>query len=196
MIVIVDSGGANITSVSFAIQRLGVQPILTADIQQIKKATKVILPGVGSAQHAMPLLQQKNLITCIKELAQPVLGVCLGMQLLFEKSIEGNTKCLGIIPGQIEKIPSKKNLPIPHMGWNTIKKIKPENKILHNFPDQSYCYFVHSYYAPVTGYTIAATEYSVPISAIVQKDNFYGCQFHPEKSSNAGTIILKNFLEL
>ena len=196
MLVIIDSGGANISSVIFSLQRLGCEARLTDDIAQIKKADKVILPGVGSAGNAMQILQQKNLVNCIKGLSQPVLGICLGMQLLYEKSLEGAVKCLGIISGKIEEIPQKLNLTIPHMGWNKVKKIRSSDEMLRNFEDESFCYFAHSYYAPFSKYTLATTEHSVVISAIVKKDNFYGCQFHPEKSSAAGEIILNFFLEL
>ena len=196
MVVIIDSGGANISSVRFAFQRLGCNTYLTDDVTQIKKADKVILPGVGSASNAMQILQQKNLTNCIKGLTQPVLGICLGMQLLYDESSEGGTKSLGIIPDKVLEIPHKPDLTIPHMGWNRVKVIKTAERILRDFENEAFCYFVHSYYAPLSEYTLATTDYSAVISAVVKKDNFYGCQFHPEKSSAAGATILRNFLEL
>ena len=192
--VVIDSGGANISSILFAIKRLNVDPIFTKDVNIIRTADKIILPGVGTAQYAMEYLNKNNLVNCIKELKQPVLGICLGMQILFNSSEEGNVKCLGIIDGDVKKIQKKKNYPVPHIGWNFVKKIK-ETPLLKGI-DDNYFYFVHSYYAPVGESTISNCLYSVNISAAVQKDNFYGCQFHPEKSGDNGSKILKNFLEL
>ena len=193
-VVIIDSGGANISSIIFALKKLNVEPIFTKDIKTINTADKIILPGVGTAQYAMEYLNKNNLINTIKNLKQPTLGICLGMQILFNKSEEGNTKCLEIINNEVKKFEKKQNFPIPHMGWNIVKKNK-DSPLLKNI-DDNYFYFVHSYYAPIGEYTISTCLYSSNISAIVQKDNFYGCQFHPEKSGENGMKILKNFLEL
>ena len=196
MVVIVDSGSANISSVKFALRRLGYRARVTNEAWQIQQADKVIFPGVGSAVHAMRVLRQKNLINCIRGLSQPMLGICLGMQLLYECSAEGAATCLGVIPGKIEPLPHKPGLTIPHMGWNRIKRVALTDRILEGVEDESLCYFVHSYYAPVSQYTVATAEYGVTLSAVVKRDNFYGCQFHPEKSSATGATILKNFLGL
>ena len=193
-IVLINSGGANLSSIKFALERLGWKTILTADKEIIKNAQKLILPGVGNAQYAMKLLNELDLINLIKSLTQPVLGICLGMQLLFNHSEESNTDCLGIINQNVIKLPQSKNFPIPHMGWNSIV-INNDNPLLDGIKDGDYCYFVHSYYAPKGINTLAHCEYSDSISAVVQKDNFYGCQFHPEKSSDVGNKILRNFLE-
>ncbi len=194
-IILIDSGGANISSVVFALERLGQKPLLTDDIDQITTAEKIILPGVGSAENSMRILQEKGLIECIKNLQQPLLGICLGMQLLFDRSEEGDVDCLGIIPGSVKQIPPKEGFTIPHMGWNSLNKVK-DDLLLKNIKDKSYAYFVHSFYVPTTKYTLAVTDYIVSIAAIVNKDNFYGCQFHPEKSGRVGAQILQNFLEL
>lgn len=194
-IVVIDSGGANISSVKFALQRLGRKIILTTDKEIIKNAQKLILPGVGNAKYTMKLLNDLDLANVIRNLTQPVLGICLGMQLLFNYSQESETNCLGVINQDVIKLPQKKDFPIPHMGWNSLNIIK-ESPLLDGIKDGDFCYFVHSYYAPSGINTLAYCEYSDKISAVVQKDNFYGCQFHPEKSSDIGNKILRNFLEV
>lgn len=194
-IVVIDSGGANISSVKFALQRLGRKIILTTDKEIIKNAQKLILPGVGNAKYTMKLLNDLDLANVIRNLTQPVLGICLGMQLLFNYSQESETNCLGVINQDVIKLPQKKDFPIPHMGWNSLNIIK-ESPLLDGIKDGDFCYFVHSYYAPSGINTLAYCEYSDKISAVVQKDNFYGCQFHPEKSSDVGNKILRNFLEV
>ncbi len=198
MITIIDSGGANIASIQFSLQRFGVDAQLSRDVEIIKKSTHLILPGVGSASYAMQYLQQYNLIETILSLTQPVLGICLGMQLLFDFSEEGQTPCLGLIPGNIKKISplnQTEKLIVPHMGWNKINIIK-QNSILKNIKANDYAYFVHNYIAPVNEYTLAQTIHGINFSAIVNLNNFYGVQFHPERSSDMGNQLLQNFLEL
>ncbi|MFC1659385.1 imidazole glycerol phosphate synthase subunit HisH [Pseudomonadota bacterium] len=191
---IIDSGGYNINSIIFAFQRLGIEPILTDNVEKISGADKVILPGVGTANNAMEILRKKNLVDCIKSLKQPTMGICLGMQLLFEKSEEGDEECLGIIKETVKKFPQNTKLTIPHVGWNDTKT-NTKNPLLQTV-GEDYFYFIHSYYAPIGSYTIASTDYILRFSSMVKKDNFYGCQFHPEKSSKKGEEILRNFLKL
>ncbi|MGL6121314.1 MAG: imidazole glycerol phosphate synthase subunit HisH [Fusobacteriaceae bacterium] len=193
-VAIIDSGGANINSIVFAMEKLGVSPIFTSDKNIISAADKIILPGVGAAGNAMKILEAKNLVSFIREIKKPIMGICLGMQILFELSEENNTKCLGVIDGKVKKFSIKENFPVPHMGWNSIK-IKKSSPLLSGINDGAYFYFVHSFFSPVyEEYTLAEAEYSENISAIIQKENFYGCQFHPEKSGEAGLKILENFL--
>ncbi len=193
MIAIIEGCGANIASVQFALERLGKKSVLTHDAAIIKTADYVILPGVGTAQQAMQQLQTYQLINIIRELKQPVLGICLGMQLLYDYSEEGNVDCLGIIPGKIQKFPTDANLIIPHMGWNQIH-IKQNNTIINNVEENSHVYFVHSYAAPVTEHTLLSCEYGIHFTAAAQKNNFYGMQFHPERSGKIGEQLLLNFL--
>lgn len=189
MIAIIDSGLANISSVVFALNRLGFTANVTQDINTIKNAKQVILPGVGAAAIAMKNLHELGLVDVIQKLKQPVLGICLGMQLLFEHSKEGNVDCLGVIPGQINRFQSE-DLIIPHMGWNTIN-FAHNNSTFEN----AYVYYVHSYYAQVSEHTVATTTYGQTFTAIVKKDNFTGMQFHPERSGEVGERLLLNFLE-
>lgn len=196
MITIIDSGGANISSIQFAFERLGVSAALSNDADVIKKASHIILPGVGSAGSVMRHLKAHALIDVIRSLTQPVLGICLGMQILFDYSEEENSHCLGLITGKVIKLSAKHNaLIVPHMGWNNLAIINNDS-ILQDVPNHSYVYFVHSYAAPVGKYTAAKTCYGADFSAAIQQNNFYGTQFHPERSSVTGSIILKNFLEL
>ncbi len=192
---IIDSGGANISSVSFACRRLGVEPVFTSDPIEIASANRVILPGVGAARAAMAHLESKNLVACIRNLAQPVLGICLGMQLLFESSAEGNTPCLGIIPGRLELLPSREGLRVPHMGWNSTEE-EMGDPLLNGLPTGPWFYFVHSYAAPLGKHTVASCTHGKPFSAIVRHGNFRGAQFHPERSATHGARLLQNFLEL
>jgi glutamine amidotransferase len=196
-IVIVNTGCANISSVKFAIERLGTQVIVSDDIQVIQTADKVFLPGVGSANAAMASIEKKQLAGCIKSLTQPVLGICLGMQLMVEKSEESlsnNTPCLGLMPGQVKRM-QVGDLRLPHMGWNTIT---PSNNtpLFKGIDAGSYFYFVHSFAVAVSELTIASCQYGVEFSAAIHKDNFFGVQFHPERSSDAGAQLLKNFINL
>jgi len=194
MIAIVNSGGANLASVIFAIQRLERPYIFTADPDVISKASHVILPGVGAAGMAMKTLNDSELVECLQKLTQPVMGICLGMQLLFEHSEEGDVDLLKLLPARVKKFPDS-DLPVPHMGWNRLEIIQP-NPLLKDMESNPYVYFVHSYYAPVGDYTAALTNYSTPFSSVVNRDNIFGCQFHPERSGKPGARILKNFVEL
>jgi glutamine amidotransferase len=196
MIVIVNTGGANLASVHFAFDRLSLKTKVTADPELIHKASLVIFPGVGAALDSMERLKKLELIECIRSLKQPTLGICLGMQLLFEDSEEGPTSCLGLIPGQVSKIPYAPEYRIPHMGWNRIFKTNEPCTLLENIPDGSFFYFVHSYRAPLGPWVKAVTHHSVEVPAVVQKDNYIGVQFHPERSADMGSRIIKNFVEL
>lgn len=191
-IVIIDYGAGNTRSVQFALERLGVEAVLTNTHTQIQAADKVIFPGVGQAQTAMLNLQSTGLDQLIPTLKQPVLGVCLGMQLMCDFSEEANTDCLGIFPLQVKRFP--KIMRVPHIGWNQI--ITLESPIFNEIPDKEYMYYVHSYFVELSEYTIATTNYGLSFSAAIQKDNFYGCQFHPEKSGSMGERILANFLKI
>jgi glutamine amidotransferase len=195
--VVRNTGGTNIQSVCNALTRLGADFTVTGDPEVIISASKVILPGVGAAGHAMERLRATNLIPVIRGLSQPVLGICLGMQLLFESSEEGNTQCLGIIPGKIKALtPPSQEFRIPHMGWNLLSEYDPKFSLCRNLPDQPFVYFVHSYAAPVGPWVKATTNHGQSVPAIVQFKNFFGCQFHPEKSAAAGEIILRNFIRI
>ena len=196
--VIIDYNAGNIRSVCFALERLGVNPILSNDPEQIQGADKVIFPGVGEAGSTMRYLRQSGLDIVIKSLKQPVLGICLGMQLLCEHSEEGNTECLGIIPQKVFKFAPKANEKVPHVGWNTINQIPDylHHPLFNQIEKDSYVYFVHSYYVKNGEYSIALSDYVLNFSAALQKDNFYAAQFHPEKSGAIGEQLLKNFLGL
>ena len=198
MIAIIDSGGANIASVTFALERCGATATLTTDADMIASADKVILPGVGAAPVAMAQLQKAGLLNCIRELTQPVLGICLGMQLLFERSEEGDTALLGLIPGTVGAFQPAPGLSIPHMGWNRLLPTAgaAANPLLKGIDDGAHVYFVHSYFAPVSGDTVAACRYGADFTALVAHGNFMGAQFHPERSGPIGARILQNFLEL
>ncbi|ALO35626.1 imidazole glycerol phosphate synthase subunit HisH [Colwellia sp. MT41] len=205
MNVIVDTGCANLASVKFAVERLGYQVTITDNIELIQQADKVILPGVGSAKHAMANINAKNLVSVLQKLTQPVLGFCLGMQLMTESSTEGNKSstegksdglvpCLNLIPTKVEPLKAQGNR-LPHMGWNTLSQIS-DHPVLKGISEGDYFYFVHSFAAPISEYTIASCEYGSTFSAAIAKDNFIGCQFHPERSSALGSKIIQNFLEL
>ena len=196
--VIVDTGCANLSSVKFAIERLGFTATITDDIEKIKAADKVIFPGVGSAKHAMANIISKGLVETLQSLTQPVLGFCLGMHLMTESSTEGNEEviidCLGMIPTKVKSLDAQGNR-LPHMGWNTLTSVD-SHPVLKGINVDDYFYFVHSYAAPISEYTLASCEYGSKFSAIIGKDNFIGCQFHPERSGALGSKIIKNFLEL
>jgi glutamine amidotransferase len=192
---IVDSGVANLTSVMAALKRLNADAEITSDPLKIRNATRIILPGVGAAPAAMAQLESKNLVDVLRGLTQPVLGICLGMQLLFEHSEEsGGCDCLGLIPGQVKQLSAKPGMPIPHMGWNQILPHVKEHPLLKGIPENSFVYFVHSFAAPVGDATLASCEYSESFTATAGYKNFFGCQFHPERSSHIGRQILENFL--
>lgn len=190
---IIDYNAGNVQSVLFAMERLGVEATLTDNIEIIQSADKVIFPGVGEASTTMGYLKGKKLDKVIQGLQQPVLGICLGMQLLCEYSEENDTPCLGIIPQRVVRFQPKSNeQKVPHIGWNSIHSL--QNGVFSPELEKEYVYFVHSYYVELGQYTTATTDYIVPFSAGLQKDNFYATQFHPEKSGSVGEQILKNFL--
>lgn len=194
-VVILDTGCANLSSVKWAIQRLGYEPQVSRDADVVLRADKLFLPGVGTAQAAMDQLHERDLIELIKACTQPVLGICLGMQLLGARSEENQgVETLGIIDEAVPKM-TDFGLPLPHMGWNWVYP-KAGNRLFNGIEDGEYFYFVHSYAMPVNAYTIAQCNYGEPFTAAVQKDNFYGVQFHPERSGAAGAQLLKNFLEM
>ena len=193
-LVIIDYNAGNVQSVLFAMERLGVEAVLTADHDTIRGAEKVIFPGVGEANTTMAYLQERGLDEVIRSLTQPVLGICLGMQLLCEYSEENDTPCLGIIPQKVMRFRPKQGEKVPHMGWNSIRNLK--NGVFQPELEGDYVYFVHSYYVEEGPYTTSLTDYVLPFSSGLQKDNFYATQFHPEKSGKVGEAILKNFLAL
>ncbi len=194
-VAIVDSGGANLASLQHALTRLGARSRVTADADAIASAPRVLVPGVGSAQEAMNRLRAAGLDQRLPQLRQPVLGICLGMQLLFTSSEEGNTPCLGIIEGRVQRLIPAPDLPVPHMGWNSLtdRRIDP---LLDGLTDEDYVYFVHSFAASPGAATLASTQYGTAIAAVVRQDNFWGAQFHPERSGRPGARLLDNFLRL
>jgi glutamine amidotransferase len=194
-VAIIDGGGANIASLQFALQRLGAQSELTTDKDTIRSAERVILPGVGAAADAMQRLQQADLVELIPTLQQPLLGICLGMQLLFDSSAEEDAQCLGIMAGRARLFETAPDQPVPHMGWNTVSHTG-QSPLLQDIPDDAYFYFVHSYAVDVVATTIGSTSYGREFTAIAAKDNFMGTQFHPERSGQWGSQLLKNFLQL
>ena len=192
---IIDSGGANIASLLYAFQRLGVAAELTTDPERIRTAERVILPGVGAARDAMARLGELGLVDVIRELSQPVLGICLGMQLLAEASEEEDVECLGIIPGIARKLQGGASCPVPNMGWCAVRA-NGEHPLLGAIDDGSYFYFVHSYALPVGDYTLATACHAEPFSAMICRDNFIAAQFHPERSSTSGARLLAGFLDM
>ncbi len=194
MIAIIDYNAGNIQSVEFAMERLGVDYITTNDKEKIRQAEKVIFPGVGEAKNTMEFLKAQGLDTFIKELKQPVLGICLGMQLMCQHSEEGDVDALGIFDATVKLFKPQNGEKVPHMGWNTITDVK--GKLFTNDLEAKYVYFVHSYYAELCDETVATTNYTLPYSSALHKNNFYATQFHPEKSGDVGEQILKNFINL
>jgi glutamine amidotransferase len=191
-IIIIDYGAGNIKSIQFAFKRLGFDAVLSNNIDEIKKADKVIFPGVGEASSAMQKLKESGLDTLIPMLKQPVLGICLGMQLLCTTTEENNTKGLGIFNTKVKRFTNE--VKVPQIGWNSVSNL--ESDLFKNIKENEFMYLVHSYYAESCDEQIAITNYSVNYASALQKDNFYGVQFHPEKSSKAGEQLLKNFLKL
>ncbi|MBL6661568.1 MAG: imidazole glycerol phosphate synthase subunit HisH [Flavobacteriaceae bacterium] len=192
MVAIIDYDAGNVRSLQFALERLGVESVLTADSEVIKTAEKVIFPGQGAAGSAMEKLQQTGLDQLIPSLQQPVLGICLGMQLLCDATEEGDVKGLGIVSGKVIRFSDQ--VKVPQMGWNTISKL--QTTLFKGIKEEDFMYLVHSYYVPLLPETIAQSDYDGAYSVALQKDNFYGVQFHPEKSSTAGSQLLQNFLAL
>jgi glutamine amidotransferase len=193
--VIIDSGGANLASLQYALERLGATAVVSTDREVISQAPRVILPGVGAAADAMRRLTSAGLAQLLPALRQPVLGICLGMQLLFEASEEGTTACLGILPGTVRRLAPREGLPVPHMGWNQLVPLNAD-PLLEGIGRDTYAYFVHSFAAEVSASTLATAEYGKPLTAVVRRGNFWGTQFHPERSAATGARILANFLEI
>jgi len=194
-IVIIQYNAGNIQSVLYALERLGVNATVTDNVEAIQSADKVIFPGVGEASTAMAYLKERNLDQLIVQLKQPVLGICLGMQLMCAYSEENDTKCLGIFEEQVKLFkPTDAALKVPQMGWNNIAHLKTD--LFKGVAENSYTYFVHGYYAAIGAHTIATTNYVQPYSSALHKDNFYGVQFHPEKSATVGSQIIQNFIHL
>jgi imidazole glycerol-phosphate synthase subunit HisH len=194
-VVLVDGGGTNIGSVRYALERLGIVAEMSSDTARIRQASHVILPGVGAAAPGMAKLREAGLVDTLRGLKQPVLGVCLGMQLLFEHSEESDTPCLGLLPGVVQHIPQSSNVRVPHMGWNSLHTERGD-ALVADVDDGAFAYFVHSYAAPVTPDTLASTEHGMRFSAVVRRGNVCGMQFHPERSAATGARLLANFLEL
>jgi imidazole glycerol-phosphate synthase subunit HisH len=202
MIAVVDYRAGNLYSVGLALKHLGVGFVFTADPEVIKRAGKVILPGVGSARAAMDSLEEQGLLGVLTSLEVPFLGICLGLQLLFEQSEEDQTPCLGIVPGSVHRFDSSE-LKVPHIGWNKVHQLPkaPDGEIrellFRDIPDPCYFYFVHSYYTPVAAcFAHGLTEYGIPFASVVKRRNYWGVQFHPERSGESGLRLLQNFVEL
>ncbi|MBQ8673611.1 MAG: imidazole glycerol phosphate synthase subunit HisH [Bacteroides sp.] len=194
-VAIIKYNAGNIRSVDYALRRLGVEPLITSDEAELRRADKVIFPGVGEAETTMRFLQASGMDRLIKEMHQPLLGICLGMQLMCRHSEEGHVDCLGIFDVDVKRFVSQRHEDkVPHMGWNTLKNLSCE--LFKGFTEEEFVYFVHSYYVPVNECTAAVTDYIHPFSAALHKDNYYATQFHPEKSGSVGERILKNFLDL
>lgn len=193
--VIIDSGGANLASLIIALERLDASATVTSDPRAIVEAARVILPGVGAAGDAMRRLRNAGLDKLLPTLAQPVLGICLGMQLLFSRSEEGEAEGLGVIQDHVRRLRSEPGRPVPHMGWNRLHRLC-DDPLMDDIGEDEYVYFVHSYAAPVSDCTVATTNYGEPLTAVVRKGNFWGAQFHPERSGAIGARLLANFLRL
>lgn len=193
-IAIIDSGGANIASLLYALERLGVSATLTTDAGAIRASERIILPGVGAARDAMQRLERAGLVNVIRELQQPVLGICLGMQLLCDASEEDDVDCLGVIPGVAGRLVDAPGYPVPNMGWCTTRQVAP-HPVMGGIEDGAYFYYLHSFAVPQNRHTLATAAHTEKFSAVIGKDNFIGAQFHPERSSSAGATLLKNFLE-
>lgn len=193
--VVIVASGANLASLSFALERLERRAIVSADPERIRTATHVIMPGVGAAASAMAELRRTGLDRLIPQLTQPLLGICLGMQLLYEGSDEGNVSCLGVLRGHAARLEQTSDRPVPHMGWNTLEPLR-SSPLLEGVERGARAYFVHSYALPVSAATVATSEYGVAFSACVEWRNFFGVQFHPERSGAVGARILRNFIDL
>ena len=194
-VVLIDAGGANIGSVRYAFERLGVNARYSADAGEIASAYRVVLPGVGAAAAGMARLRELGLVECVRTLRQPLLGVCLGMQLLFDASDEGEADCLGLLPGRVRKLRGDAGLRVPHMGWNTLQHMR-DDAIVDGIDDDANAYFVHSYAAPISGDTVSACTHGERFAAVVRRGNRMGAQFHPERSATTGARQLENFLKV
>ena len=194
-VAIVDSIGSNLASLIFALNRIGSSFEITDEIDVLNKASHIILPGVGAAKNAMTKLKQRKLIDEISKLTKPTLGICLGMQIFMDASDEDDAKCLGIISNTCRPFENNRDYPVPHMGWNKVR-FNRDSVLTKNLKDDDYYYFVHSYYVPICSETIGVSSYPIEFSAVVQKDNFFGTQFHPEKSGLSGSKILQNLISL
>ena len=193
-VVLVDAGGSNIGSVRYALQRLGVEAELTGDAATIRAADRVILPGVGAAAVCMTRLQELHLVDVLRTLDRPLLGVCVGVQLLFAHSEEDDTPCLGLLPGRVRKLPAAAGIRVPHMGWNTLQRCR-DSSLIEGIAEGDHAYFVHSYAAPVDDDCLCSSEHGHAFAAVVQRGNVAGAQFHPERSGAVGARLLKNFIE-
>lgn len=198
VVAVIDSGGGNIGSVRYALERLGARSMLTADPATIASADRVILPGVGAAAPAMARLRELDLVATIRRLQQPLLGICLGMQLLYESSEEGEVECLGLLPGRITRLPPGPGVRVPHMGWNLLQKHESAagDRLLAGIGERDQAYFVHSYAAPVTADTLASASHGTRFTAVAGRGRCFGAQFHPERSAAVGSRLLANFLAL
>jgi len=194
-VVIVDSGGANLASLQYAFERLGAHARISSDAEHLLSARRVILPGVGSASHAMQRLQECSLTRVLPALTCPVLGICLGMQLLYESSDEGPVQCLGVLPGAARRLQPAPGRPVPHMGWNQLESLV-EDPLLEGVTAGEYVYFVHSFAVSVNATTLATSDYGGPLTAVARHENFWCTQFHPERSAAVGARILENFLRV
>jgi glutamine amidotransferase len=192
-VVLVDSGGANIGSVRYALERLGVDARMSGDADEIRGADRVILPGVGAALPAMARLNELGLVPVLRTLEPPLLGICLGMQLLFESSEEGDVACLGLLPGVVARMPESPGVRVPHMGWNRLQR-RADSPLLDGIDEGSQAYFVHSFAAPVTADCVASCGHGQPFAAVVQRGRVAGAQFHPERSAAVGARLIENFL--
>jgi glutamine amidotransferase len=194
-VLIVDSGGANLASLQFALERLGASTRISNNAAEVASARRVVLPGVGSACHAMQRLHECNLTGVLPALTCPVLGICLGMQLLFDSSEEGPVQCLGVVPGKVRRLPTAPGRPVPHMGWNQLLGLR-DDPLLEGIAAGDYVYFVHSFAVSICAATLATTEYGAPLTAVARQANFWCTQFHPERSADTGARILGNFLQV
>lgn len=193
-VVLVDAGGSNIGSVRYALQRLGVEAELTGDVAAIRAADRVILPGVGAAAVCMARLRELELVDTLRTLESPLLGVCVGVQLLFAHSEEDDTPCLGLLPGRVRKLPVSPGIRVPHMGWNTLQRHR-DSALMEGISEGDHAYFVHSYAAPVDDDCLCSSEHGERFAAVVQRGRVAGAQFHPERSAGVGARLLRNFIE-